>query len=292
MHNVPAIVARGVSRLPCPLHRSMKSLIICAGTLMFHCASHGAALIIGGFDSARAGTASITQGPVTEELRAAITADYPGSTFTGAQTLTAAYLATVDYLIVGAPTLSSPVFLSAPEQTALLNYVTAGGGAIIFIDNDTYPSAPAADDSNETFLDPFGVDSTGRVPSASNATSTAPNHPVMSGAAGIVTTFATNFGGWFDSLGSHGMALGQYDQNAQAALAVIAPGALAPGSGGVVFIGDADSLVDTGDGGLFSSADNATFFRNAVAYSVPEPSTIALLAGTALLLSRRKACRH
>jgi hypothetical protein len=236
------------------------------------------------------GDSSLSQGPFGEELRSAIETDYPGTTFVGVDALSANSLSNLDYLIVGAPTFTTPVFLSSAEQTALRNYIVGGGAALIFIDNDTYAGVPASDDSNETFLDPFGIDSIGRVPSRSNATTSAPAHPVMDGPAGTVTSIATNFGGWFENLGPNGTALAQYDANGQPAIAAIAPGALGPGSGGVVFIGDADALVDSGDGGLFGIADNATFFRNAVAYSIPipEPSTSLLIFSGAALCARRR----
>lgn len=97
-----------------------------------------AGLIVGGFDTGRVGDASITQGPLTEELRAAISSAFPGATFASAGTLTSAFLSTVNFLIVGAPTVTSPTSLSSAEQTNLLNYVTAGGGAFIFSENDSY----------------------------------------------------------------------------------------------------------------------------------------------------------
>lgn len=248
--------------------------------------SHGAAVVVGGFSTGRAGVASISEGPFTEELRAAVVSAFPGSTFVGVDTLTSGALSTVDLVIVGAPTFSSPVFLSSAEQTALLNFVSSGGGALIYFDNDSYAGVPASDDANESFLDPFDMNSTGRVPSPANATSIAPAHPVMNGPFGTVTNFATNFGGWFESLGANGTALALYDPNGQAAIAAIAPGALAQGSGGVVLIGDADPFVDSADGGLFGTADNQTFFLNSVAY-VPEASTISLLFAAGLMCVRR-----
>jgi len=266
------------------------ALTFCLCTMVTSVASHGAALVVGGFSTTRVGDSSLSVGPFAEELRSAIQTDYPGTTFVGVDTLSANSLSNLDYLIVGAPTFTSPVFLSSAEQTALHNYVLGGGAALIFIDNDTYAGVPTSDDSNETFLDPFGIDSIGRVPSRSNATSSAPAHPVMNGPAGTVVSFATNFGGWFENLGPNGTALAQYDANGQTAIAAIAPGALGPGSGGVVFIGDADALVDSADGGLFGIADNATLLRNAVAYSIPipEPSTIPLLFAAAATLSPRR----
>ena len=76
---------------------------------------------------------------------------------------------------------------------------------------------------------------------------------MINGPFGTVTTFATNFGGWVENLGPNATALAGYDFNAEPAIAALAPGALAHGSGGVVLLGDADSLVTQGvkrcDGG-------------------------------------------
>ena len=247
-----------------------------------------AALVVGGFSTGRAGVASVAEGPFTEELRAAVIGAIPGSRFVGLDTLTAGALSGVNVVIVGAPTFSSPIFLSSAEQTALLNFVRSGGGAVIYFDNDSYAGVPASDDANETFLDPFEINATGRVPSQSAATPIAPAHRVINGPFGTVTSLFTNFGGWFESLGPYATPLAQYDANGELALAAIAPGTLAAGSGGVVLFGDADPLVDTADGGLFGIADNRTFFLNAVTYA-PEPSAIsALVAGAVCAASVRR----
>jgi hypothetical protein len=208
---------------------------------------------------------------------------FPGSTFVGLDTLTPAALSAVDIAIVGSPVVSPPaMMLSSAEQTALLNFIKAGHGAIIFIDNTDFSGGP-----NESFLDPFGMHSAGKVQGQANATSVVPNHPVMNGDFGLVTTFATSFGGFFDNLGPNAITLANYDANGQSAIAVIPRGALSPGSGGVVFIGDADALVDSAAGGLFHTADNEKLFLNAVKF-VPEPSSTSLLAFGALALARRR----
>ena len=109
---------------------------------------------------------------------------------------------------------------------------------------------------------------------------------MTNGPFGAVTNFATNFGGWLENLGPS-TALAQYDANGQPAIAAIAPGALVQGSGGVVFIGDADSLVDSADGGLFGTADNEKLLLNSVSFAIPEASTISLLVWAALVCAPR-----
>src|SRR5687768_16843772 len=155
----------------------MKHFIVFACSLLLTAVSHGAALVIGGWSTNRAGVSSLVEGPFAEEWRAAALAGYPGSTFVGLDALTPAALSPLDVVIVGAPTLSgAPIFLSSSEQAALLDFVRSGGGAQIFFDNDSYAGVPASDDAAETYLDPFGIDATGRVPSQSTTTSIAPAH--------------------------------------------------------------------------------------------------------------------
>jgi hypothetical protein len=252
-----------------------------------------AGVVVGAFSAARAGVASLAEGPYTEEMRASIIAAYPGSSrFVGVNSLTPNTLSGLDFVMVGAPTFSSPIFLSSAEQTALLDFIKAGGSALIFVDNDSYAGVPDSDNANETFLDPFGLDSTGRVGFPAAASSIAPGNSVMNGPFGMVETFATNYGGWFDNLGANAIALAHYDANLQTAIAAIAPGALGPGSGRVVFMADADPLVDSADGGLFGAADNEKFFLNSISFAVPEPSTFALLLAAGLVVAgSARRCR-
>ena len=247
----------------------------------------GAAMVVGGFSSFRVGDSSMVQGPYTQESRTSLVAAFPGSTFVAFDTITPQALNGVTIAIVGSPVFSPPATtLSSAEQTALLNFIRAGHGAIIYLDNSDFSGGPT-----ESFLDPFGMHLSGKVQSLAYATSIAPNHPVMKQPFGVVTTFATSYGGWFDDLGPNATALANYDANGLPAVAAIPPGALGPGSGGVVFFGDADSLVDSAAGGLFHSSDNEKLFLNAVAF-VPEPSTFSLLACTGLVLAARRRPDH
>lgn len=246
------------------------SVILCGN-------GHAAAIVVGTFDTGRAGPASIGEGPVTHELRSALISAYPGSSFVGVNSLTEQGLAAFDLLIVGAPTFNTPIFLTPEEQTALLNFVRSGGGAIIYFDNDSYAGVPASDDAAETFLDPFGLDATGRTPGVLNATTSAPEHPIAQGPFGQVTTFTSSFAGWVDNPGPHAVPLMNYDFNGQPAIAAFGRDVLSPGAGGVVFFGDADALVDSAAGGWFGAADNRTLFLNSVDYVIPEPTAISML---------------
>jgi len=72
-------------------------------------------------------------------------------------------------------------------------------------------------------------------------------------------------------------------------LAVIAPGALGPGSGAVVFY--SDTILANG---LYLTADNQTLGRNSIAFAstqvVPEPSSL-VIAGAGILVLAAFACR-
>jgi hypothetical protein len=243
---------------------------------------HGAALVVGGFSTTRAGDSSVVQGPYTGDLRNSVATAFPGSTFVGLDTLSPATLAALDVVIVGSATIAPPpMILSGSEQEALLDFIRAGNNALIFVDNEDFAGEP-----NDSFLAPFEMHSTGKVQGVAAATSLGPGYPVINGPFGAVTTYITSFGGYFDALGPNTLALAVYDGNGQTAVAAILPGALGAGSGGVVFFADADSLVDTAVGGHFHSGDNETLFLNALA--LPEPSATALFSCAALLVGFRR----
>jgi hypothetical protein len=249
---------------------------------------HGGAIVIGGFGAARVAESSPIESPFLQEMREAVVTAFPGSTFVPLTTLTPAAMSSLNVVMVGSPVFAPPATtLSPDEQTALMNFILSGRGAIIYLDNTDFAGGP-----NESFLEPFGMHITGKVQGMASATSIAPDHPVMNGENGIVTTFVTEFGGYFDDLGQHAGALATYDVNGEVALAAIPRGALGPGSGAVVFIGDADALVDSAPGGLFQSGDNKTFLLNSLSFAVPEPSAaMTLMVCTLMVLGQRRAAR-
>jgi hypothetical protein len=242
-------------------------------------------LVIGGFTGARGGGGSVVANPALQTL---ILNQYPGATFSSASTLTSSYLSTVtDLMISVAVTNSSAITpLSAAEQTALVNFVKAGGTALLFTDNSTFdPNAPAV---NASFLSPFGLSDTGTLSGVQSSTIVNSLFPVVTGPAGTATGFNTNFPGWFTSTGS-ALVLATLNLNNEPDLAVLLPGALSPGSGAVVFFADANNL---GGGSMSDTADNILIL-NALALaptplSMPEPSSvILLLTGVAALFALR-----
>lgn len=229
------------------------------------------AAVVGGWDLTRGGQYSLSAGSNTAPIRSALSGLFPGTTFTGSSTLTAGYLGGVDLLVVtSAFSDSTPITpLSAGEQSALMNFVLAGGNALILGERSDF--SPLV---NPTLVTPFGPNINGTTMLNPNATVTNPTSiPFTAGPFGVVTSLSTANPGWFDSLGG------------AIPVATISPGlnvlayfpenALAPGSGRVVISADSDIYFN-----------NTILIFNTFNYliqPIPEPSTFAL-SGTALVV--------
>ena len=251
---------------------------------------HACAFTIGGFDFARAGNMSLDEGSdaTIAITQSSVAANFPTATLSSANTLTPAYLSTVDVLIVSSyRPPGSLVTLSAAEQLALSTYVLGGGGAIILVDNDSYVGG--ADAGHESFLDPFGLDVAGNGAhptypfSVHNPTVTNPTHPIMADTYGFGSVTVPLFFafGWFDDLGPDAIELAHIGPPADLpGIAVIEPGVLAPGSGPVVFFSDTALFYSN-----FQSDDNEPLVLNSIAYAagIPEPGTAILLTLAMLL---------
>ena len=233
----------------------------------------------GGFDLSRGGGLSLADGSMTSALQGDISSTFPGSTLTASSTLTSSYLSTIQILIVSSGTSDNTATtpLSSSEQTALLNFIKAGGGAIILVDNDTFAGTPTSSNANNSFLSPFGLHITGTLNGVQAVNVTNSSHPVTNGPFGPVTGYTTNFPGWFDILGPTAIGLANLASNNQVVLAAINPGTLMAGSGGVVFLGDANAVTDQ-----FSNPSDVRLINNAIAFvgpslsAVPEPSSLVL----------------
>lgn len=273
------------------MHLLKSSSLFSAAFLAFAASSPGT-LVIGGFNGDRVGIGNVADGPIVEEFRSLVSTRWSGTKFVGTDLLSPSFLNTVDVLLIGAPKVGGVTYLSSQEQQFLIDYIKGGGGAIIFADNDDHAGVPASDNAAETFLDPFGVDVTGHLDGPQFALSPAvidPKHPIMNGPFGAVEFITTYHGGWFNAFSAEVKMVAAHDSNGEAAVLAIARDTLGPGSGGVVFLSDADMLVDSSDGGYFGVQDNSTLVLNSVAYVVPEPSVAALgLCGIAVLAARRR----
>ena len=243
--------------------------------------------VFGGFDYARGGkNASLRDGDMTV-MRADIYAQYSQAQITATYTLTPAYFSTVDVVVLtpGFDNFSAIVPLSISEQQALRQFVNGGGAAIIMTDN---MFSTANQDVMKSFLDPFGMSAAGLLTGQQPATVAAGSHPLTAS----VTTLVGYYSGWYDQMGP-ATAMAWLNSNGQQFMGLIDWGALQPGSGAVVFVADSifnDEVIGFGD--------NATFARNAIAYTGSSPvpeidpagmgSVLALVTGALGLLERRR----
>jgi hypothetical protein len=220
-----------------------------------------AAVVVGTFDLARGGIGSFVPTPAIELYS-------PGLTVTTTSELTPAYLATIDVLLIGGQfsdtTTVSP--LSASEQSALFNFVSAGGN-FGFLGEREGQGGPTGDASRESFLDPFGIDTMGNS-SATSATFTNPLHPVADGPFGTITQYGLNGSGWYDNLGPYAVALATEDDTNQPVLLVIESGIISPTSGRVLLGADSSTEVNA-----------PLALANSVAYLVPVPEPSSLVLG-------------
>lgn len=251
-----------------------------------------ASLVLGVFDSTRATTANLATGNFTSQLNASLTAHFPGVSYAATPTLTPQFLAGVNILVI-APDKTDTVGitpLSASEQSALLNYVLAGGNAFLVVDGFS-PFIPAA----QSMVSPFGMTIVDDgLTGVLGVTPTTQAHPVINGPFGDTTSFSVFGAGLFTSLGPHAVSLATMNATGLPVLAVIGPHALGPNSGRVVLITDSSLFVDSTLGGFFPQSE--TLFLNTIQYlAVPEPSSVglAIAAGVGLLFSGvRRAAKH
>ena len=236
-----------------------------------------AAVSIGGWNSARAGaTFNIFDGTVYTALRASLGTSFPGSTFSGTATLTNAFLSGVQLLIIQAIVDGANVPISAlsvGEQAALFDFVKNGGTAIIASENGLGYAAASA-----SLVSPFGItDSGANLSGTQTCTITNPTgNPVTSGSFGTTSALTYGFCGGYSALGSLATPLGNVA--GLTGLAYIAPNAIQPGSGSVIFFSDT----------LTGTEPMNNLVLN-VASTVPEPSVSLLAAlGSLALLKRRR----
>ena len=221
-------------------------------------------LVVGAFNSTRGGTFGLSDGANAAAMRAEILASFPGATILGTNTLTSAFLSTVNVVwlnsVAGNTGATAP--LSAAEQTALQNFVNAGGGAILFGEHSAF------DDTS--FLSPFGLNTTSGLTDINSGTITNTTHPVTAGPFGVVTTISANYPGNLTGLGS-ATSLGTWNGSGLSALAV-----LNSGSGKVVVLTDVNLYADR-----FNQAGNQNreLLLNALAFA--KPAGDLQFAGTA-----------
>ena len=220
------------------------------------------AFTVGVFDEERGGRFNFADSTAQADLREALKTSFPNMSFLRSSVLDDAFLASVDVLMLSsAKTNSSAVEgLTQPEQVSLKGFVEAGGGAVIFVDNDAF-AGRGSDVVNESFLDPFGLDVTGNLRGQQAVVVLPLDNPVTNGSFGRVANFNMLFTGYFEALGRPALNLAMLDENGEAALAYLMRGALEAGSGGVSFFADTNLTVDSFDENV------GVLLKNALAYA-------------------------
>jgi len=218
-------------------------------------------VIIGGFDTSRAGLASFTSGSGFTQARSGLFNHFPATIFTDFPLLTRSNLLSVDVLVIGVATAgrsdASP--LSTNEQGALWEFIKEGGSAVLFTDNDSF--APQATNVNRSFLLPFGTGTKGTLNGPALATVPDPgSHPVTSGPFGSISSIPQFYPGGITSLGAYAQSLAT--NSSGCAMAIIEAGAIAPGSGRVVIFSDISGFWESD--GYFPA--NSNLVMNVVSY--------------------------
>jgi hypothetical protein len=262
-----------------PIVESLERVSLALALLITGESATQAGLIVGAFNTARSGDASVSSGNLADELRAALVGEFAGISFVDTDTLTSEFLSGLDVFVTSNAGGTDPfITLSPAEQSALIDFVTGGGAAILVVDPFKFqPGGPTGND----FTMPFGVEmSLGEVLGTDvGEVINPPAHPVTNGPFGLVPQFTTGYPGWFTSVGA-ATPLATLAGNGQVSLAVLDDGVLAPGSGRVVLASDASAF---GDSPLLFS-ENQSLFLNAFAYvaKIPEPTSIVVVASGVL----------
>jgi hypothetical protein len=212
-------------------------------------------IVIAGWDIARGGNYSLNSSD-SAQARIDLQAVYSDLEFPALNSLTDVNLADVDVVVLSSVKGNSAAIapLTAAEQTALQNFVYAGGCAILFPDNSTFAGG-ASDLANESLIDPFGLDIMGTLSGVYYAT-TLNSSPVIDG----VASYSGNYAGWFDNIGAATL-LATLDANANPSLVEFAPGVLETDSGRVVVFSDANVFFG---GGAGKYSQNSQLFLNSV----------------------------
>lgn len=255
-------------------------VLLSAGLGVVGAASPAAiAQTVGGFSAARGGLYAFESGANVSVGRSAILANYPGTALTSSDTLTPAFLSSLDVLIIATATSGGSAItpLSPAEQTALLDFILSGGRAVLITDNSTFNGgAPAA---NTSFVSPFGIAAAGTLSGTQLATMVPGSNPFNDGPYGTVNTLTTGFPGWYSNVGTT-TVIARHNANNEPAFLAADQDLYGVGSGRMVFVSDT---------GLLDNALNQTLLLNTFDWVlVPSPSALSMLALGGLMAARRR----
>lgn len=241
------------------------------------------------FDAARGGEGALATSSLAAGMRADIAAFLPGTTYVQFNSLTTLSTANADVVVLNSVFTGGGgvvAALSVAEQTALTNFVRAGGAAILLGDNPTFSSA------SSSFLNPFGFTETGEASEVSAATLTTPpgGNPLASGPAGAVSTFDVRFYRFLGStLPSGGVSLATVGSGIVGAY--LPQGVFAPGAGEVFAF--SDSLYFNTPAGTNSNRAVVNAISAAgVPAVVPEAGAGLLMGGGAFALAGEMLIRR
>ena len=160
MHSLLAASCRRlIVRLPSLALPSL-ALLAFACLISLATSSVSAAPIVGSFGAPRSGPENLLDSVPFTIAKSLFAPQFPGITYQNTQQLTPSFLSGISVLIISTTggNLSIPTPLSGSEQLALMNYVLAGGSALLIgeggYDNDVV---------EQSFFAPFGMHDTGRI---------------------------------------------------------------------------------------------------------------------------------
>ncbi len=252
-----------------------RQICLVACLILLAVAPAQAAFVVGGFDATRAGVANVINGIYSEDTIAATVDSFPGMTFAATPKLTPEFLSGINVLVLTPASSETKAItaLSASEQAALLDFVKAGGSALLICELTTFLPA------SQSFLSPFGVTAIDdNVTGLITTETTQPSHPVVNGPFGAVPGALMYGAVKFSNVGPYAQTIMTNSANGDSVLAVIESHALGPNSGRVVMIADGSVFIDGNNGGLFGVQEHRSLFLNSINFlAVPEPSTLTLL---------------
>jgi hypothetical protein len=239
---------------------------LCASGTTIQPAS-GTTITVGGFDASRGGECSMATGSILANVRnRLVTANFPGVTFvlTGAPTLTPAYLATLDILVITSTSSNTAAItpLSQAEQEAVSAFIQGGGRFLISSDNPGFGGANTQN-VNNSVLGPVGMTAGGTTLNGENSMqSTVAGSPLVLGRSGSWATIETNYPGTWLSTGNATVVAIVNGDPSLPALAQFNVGDLGPASARGVVIADRNALSDYG-------GFNIVMIDNIIDYLIP-----------------------
>lgn len=214
-------------------------------------------MTIGGFNAARGGTDGFQSGSNYISARAALTESFSNVSYVEFGEVTPETLKNADLVILSPARENTQSIspLSAAEKNSLFDFVKTGHCAVLFAEHINF--APQV---SRSLVSPFGLDVTGEAGWAWVTVGVPTVSPVTDGPFGLVSSFQQNRPGGFNQLGSYAKSVATNQLGV--ALAVIDPGVIAPGSGGVVLFSDSNMFDERGTVFAF----NRTLFLNTISF--------------------------